>query len=309
MSEEKLRAIEVWLVTDGPRASALWRIQGELELNLGRLELARRAASGQEPADPDGLASSVRTSRAGLEKVVGDIDATAAQRRRAQDGIARAEKLIAGIGPARAGGMPVIARAAWGAARARADRMDKNAAGWTRITVHHSADPTPVVLDGSSAKSFEAVREIQKAHMQGKSTHYGDIGYHFVIDPYGRVMQGRELAFQGAHANGENNLQNIGICLIGNFDDERPTSAALEALERQIEELRARHKIPKSRVLAHRELRPTECPGKHLMRWLESYRGGAALPAAKQSIQARTPDRATAARRTTKPARPLNTVH
>ncbi len=108
--------------------------------------------------------------------------------------------------------------------------------------------------------------------MNGKTTHYGDIGYHFVIDPYGRLFEGRDLRYQGAHANGDNNVGNIGICLIGNFEKEKPTQAALDALEREIGALRQKYDIPRSRVYGHRELRATECPGDALMRWVERYR-------------------------------------
>ncbi len=292
LSERKLHDIEAWLVIDGPHASPLWRNEGELVLNLGRLEFARRAAkdggagpagAGDGSVEKTSLASQLRTSRAGLEGVVSDIDATLAQRRRAQDGIALSERMLAQATPNRLKGVAVIARSTWGAARAKADRMEKNSGGYTRITVHHSADPNPVALDGSTAKSYEAVREIQRAHMDGKNTQYGDIGYHFVIDPYGRVIEGRDLEWKGAHAYGDNNIQNIGICLIGNFDEDRPTQAALDALRRQIEELRARYGIAKDHVLGHRELRATECPGKYLMEWIRAYRGTGAAPEARST--------------------------
>jgi hypothetical protein len=289
LSEQKLHDIETWLVLDGPKSTPLWRIEGELVLNLGRLEFARRAAE-KGPSEPGegstkgaSVATQLRTARAGLEGVLSDIDATTAQRRRAQEGIAHSDKLLAQATPNRLKGVPVIARSTWGAAKPRADRMDKNKGGYTRITVHHSADPNPVELDGTTAKTYEAVREIQKAHMDGQKTHYGDIGYHFVIDPYGRVLEGRDLEWQGAHAYGDNNIQNIGICLIGNFDQEKPTQAALDALRREIEGLRAKYDIPKDHVLGHRELRHTDCPGKYLMEWVQSYRGTAASAEARST--------------------------
>lgn len=273
LSWEKLATIETWLATDGARARPLWRIEGELVLHLGRLEFARRDA-GKNAVDANALATRVRGAREGLEHVMSDIDATPAQRRRAQEGIARSGKLLNA-------GMPrpmpnakdgLVTRAMWGATRPRVDRMDKTDGAYTRITVHHSADPDPVPLDGSAARTYQAVREIQKAHMDGKTTHYGDIGYHFLIDPYGRLIEGRDLSFQGAHAYGDNNVQNIGICVIGNFEKDKPTAAALAALEKEIEYLRTRYKIPRSRVFGHRELRSTECPGENLMKWVEAYR-------------------------------------
>src|SRR4030095_2930575 len=152
------------------------------------------------------LSARVRTARAGLEHVMGDIDATSTQRKRATDGLARADRMLAQGGVARTAAMSVISRKAWGAAPARSDRMERTQGSYTRITVHHSADVDPPVLDGSSSKTFAAMREMQKAHMNGRT--FGDIGYHFVIDPYGRVLEGRELAYQGAHANGDNNVSN-----------------------------------------------------------------------------------------------------
>jgi hypothetical protein len=174
--------------------------------------------------------------------------------------------------------LPIIPRSQWGAMTAIAAHMDKNRGGWRRMTVHHSAERVPPELDGTFAESAAAVRSIQKAHMEGKETGYGDIGYHFVIDPYGRVFQGRDLAWQGAHAAGANNVQNIGICLIGNFDEEKPTKAALDRLRQLLDNLRSTWKIPRSQVFTHQELKSTECPGRNLARWVEAYRHTAVAP-------------------------------
>ncbi|MFN0008371.1 MAG: peptidoglycan recognition family protein, partial [Planctomycetota bacterium] len=159
-----------------------------------------------------------------------------------------------------------------GAKPAHPDHMDKNRGGYRRITVHHSAEREPPDLNGSVGQSAAAVRSIQKAHMDGKETGYGDIGYHFVIDPYGRVFEGRDLTWQGAHSAGANNVQNIGICLIGNFDEEKPTKAAVDKLRQLIDSMRSKYKIARSQVLTHQELKKTECPGRNLARWVEGYR-------------------------------------
>lgn len=301
LSWQKLVAIEKWLGTEGPYSTPLWRLEGELVLNLGRLEFARREMVDLKTAADAELPSRVRTARRGLEVVMADIDATGAQRRRAQDGIRRADRLLGtSTVPVPSGSVPVIARATWGALKPHLDRMEKTQGAYTRITVHHSADPNPVELDGTSARTYEAMREIQKAHMDGKTTQYGDIGYHFVIDPYGRLLEGRDIAYQGAHAYGDNNILNIGICLIGNFDKERPTKAALETLQRELDTLRQRYDIPKTRVYGHRELRSTECPGENLMRWVQTYRGG--------TVNASAPLKATSSNRKSSPAKSTRTV-
>ena len=114
---------------------------------------------------------------------------------------------------------------------------------------------------------------MQKSHMESKSPRWGDIGYHFLIDPAGHVFQGRDLVWQGAHAEGDNNIQNIGICLIGNFDEEQPSKAALESLRKLLDSLRKTYSIAKSAVLGHQDLKSTRCPGRHLEPWVRSYAG------------------------------------
>lgn len=271
LSWEKLKHIESWLATDAQRSTDEWRVEGELALNQGRLEFARRDAAKEEASAS--LASRLRTARAGFARVLGDLDASPQQRERARGGMTRADRLLASLAPAKKGpGVPVIARTAWGALPAHPERMDRTKGPYKKITVHHSADAEPVELDGTLAASAAAVRSIQRAHVNGKTTGYGDIGYHFLIDPSGRVIEGRDLAYQGAHAYGDNNIQNIGVCVLGNFDEDKPTRSALLSLRRVLEHLRKVYAIPRDRVYCHRELRNTVCPGKNLANWVESYR-------------------------------------
>ena len=139
--------------------------------------------------------------------------------------------------------------------------------------MHHSAPARGGNLSSPGSVPGELQR-IQRYHMEQTSPRCGDIGYHFLIDPWGEVYEGRELAWQGAHAGGVNNHGNIGICLLGNFEATRPSSAALESLERLLDELTAKYRIQKSesRILGHGELKTTVCPGRGLMAWVERYR-------------------------------------
>jgi N-acetyl-anhydromuramyl-L-alanine amidase AmpD len=145
--------------------------------------------------------------------------------------------------------------------------------GWSRITIHHSAKYSKEIGTPSSLNVAGAIKDIQTVHRRDEG--YGDIGYHFLIDPAGRIWQGRLLDWQGAHAGGENNVANIGICLFGNFNTERPDPRALAALEKLVDALCERHDIARSRVFGHRQLRSTECPGDALMAWVSRYAAGA----------------------------------
>ena len=274
----KLVDIESWLATRGPSGDPFWKVEGELALNQGRMELAKTEKTGQKATD-NARRARLYTSRAGFQRVIAGTEATPDQKKRAEVSLAQCNQQLGVQGGSAKLGLAVIPRARWGAMPANYSHMDKMRGGYRRITVHHSADREPPTLDGSVAASAAEVRSIQKAHMEGKETGYADIGYHFVIDPFGRVFQGRELPWQGAHAAGANNVQNMGVCLIGNFDEEKPTKPALDALKKLLDEQRTIWKIPRTQVLTHQELRSTECPGRNLARWVQTYRrAGTAAP-------------------------------
>jgi len=271
LSWSKLVAIETWLASEGYQADPFWRVEGELALNQGRLDLSRADPSGQKASEA-AVRARVRTARTGFQRVAQGDEGTPTQKKRALAMVASCDKILGTTPAGQAPALAVIPRSQWGAMPAHYDHMDKNRGGYKRITVHHSAEREPPDLNGSIAQSAAAVRSIQKAHMDGKDTGWGDIGYHYVIDPYGRVFEGREISWQGAHAAGANNIQNIGVCLIGNFDEERPTKAATDKLRQLLDNLRSTWKIPRNQVLTHQELKKTECPGRNLVPWVEGYR-------------------------------------
>jgi hypothetical protein len=132
---------------------------------------------------------------------------------------------------------------------------------WTAIVVHHSA------TEGGSVASIDAGHR-QKTDAGGKP--WLGIGYHFVdgnghslgdgeIQPTFRWQQ--QLA--GAHAGRrDENEHGIGICLIGNFDRAAPTDKQLAAVRGLVKTLAARYEIPTKRVVRHRDVGATACPGK-----------------------------------------------
>lgn len=163
-----------------------------------------------------------------------------------------------------------IRRAVWGALAERPREMDEASTMWKWITVHHSAMEVPTRVQGSQAVGHQAVREIQASHMNARD--YGDVGYHFLVDPAGRVYEGRSLKWQGAHASGDNNVGNIGICLLGNFENGPPTRQAQAALHGLVESLRSGFAIGATRVVGHGHWTSTKCPGRHLTAVLRRYR-------------------------------------
>lgn len=267
LSWNKLEEISTWLATHQENPGSYWHVEAELQLGLGRVEFASRESE-KDPATKTRL----RAARSGLARVVAQAEASPSQRKRAQDALTKVDRMLGARPTAKRMGIDLVSRAEWGAAPAHPEHMERNVGGWKRITVHHSAEREPPHLDGTLAASAAAVRSIQKAHIDGKETHYSDIGYHFVIDPYGKVFEGRELKYQGAHAYGDNNIQNIGVCLIGNFEEERPAQAALATLRTLLDKLRLENKISRRNVFTHKDLKNTECPGRFLVPWVERYK-------------------------------------
>jgi hypothetical protein len=283
---ERLERIDRWLGQDGLRAPSAERLQATLELAEGRVELTLR--------DGSSLALETRRTRlelaeTGFEQVVSDSLASAEQVERASAGLQAVDRLAqrpAGpvartdraTGPKRPD-LPsgVLPRSSWGAAPAGSN-ITAASGRWRRITLHHSAMTALPLVRGGLAASASELRGIQRIHQQDQD--WADIGYHFLIDPAGRVFEGRELRWQGAHAGSDsssgrnNNPDNIGVCLLGNFEVERPTPAALASLTQLLEQLRTRYQIPRSELHGHRHFKATECPGAHLASWLANYKAG-----------------------------------
>jgi N-acetyl-anhydromuramyl-L-alanine amidase AmpD len=105
------------------------------------------------------------------------------------------------------------------------------------------------------------LRNHQVHHMDVEG--WGDIGYHYVIAPGGQIFAGRSLFYIGSHVYG-NNTNNVGVCLMGSFDQHSPTPLALDALTRLLAFLCETYKISTSNVFGHRDFDATECPGDKL---------------------------------------------
>lgn len=129
---------------------------------------------------------------------------------------------------------------------------------WKYIIIHHSATG-----EGSSLA-------FHKAH---RAKGWDSVGYHFIIDngeggkPEGFIeITPRWLKqLDGAHCKAADmNIKAIGICLVGNFNEDRPSFAQREALDELVEKLRKYYKISPKNILRHGEVRgaQTDCPGR-----------------------------------------------
>ncbi len=177
------------------------------------------------------------------------------------------------VRPAGVGGQAfagAIPRSAWANGAPIPARMDP-LTGVSRITLHHDGmTPFASTSQGDAAARIDAIR---RAH---QSQGWGDVGYHFIIDPAGRVWEGRLLQFQGAHVK-DKNPGNIGIVCLGNFERQSPTPAQVESLRDFVRRVQAAYRIPASRIHTHRELASTLCPGGALQGRINMLRQGGAF--------------------------------
>ncbi len=56
----------------------------------------------------------------------------------------------------------------------------------------------------------------------------------------------------------------IGICLVGNFDVQRPTVAQQQSLAKLVAYLMKTYNIPPQRIVGHGMTKATDCPGRNI---------------------------------------------
>ncbi len=121
---------------------------------------------------------------------------------------------------------------------------------WDGIVIHHLGDP------------FGTPESIHRQHL---SWGYQGLGYHFVIGNGnglgdGEVHVGYRWAGQlpGAHVVGDagrqHNERSIGICLVGNGDNQPFTELQIRHLNRLVQRLQRELQIPRDQVVLHREV-------------------------------------------------------
>ncbi|MFL6077315.1 MAG: N-acetylmuramoyl-L-alanine amidase [Mycobacteriales bacterium] len=135
----------------------------------------------------------------------------------------------AGAGP---GAPPILGRAAWGADPKLMTWPPEYASTLKALTIHHSDDGSP----NGYAKS-DVPRILRAIYRYNAVTRgWGDIGYNFLVDRFGRIWEGRaggvDRPVVGAHAGGFNRAT-CGIAVLGNYNAapySDPARAAVAAL-------------------------------------------------------------------------------
>ncbi|XP_019877658.1 peptidoglycan-recognition protein 2 [Aethina tumida] len=165
----------------------------------------------------------------------------------------------------------IVSRSEWGARRAKGTTSLKiNPAPYAII---HHAD-TPPCTSESQCKS--RVKNVQDYHQNTRK--WDDIGYNFLIGGDGKVYEGRGWGLSGAHAPNYNS-KSIGICFIGKFDSVSPSEAQLQAARDLLSCGVDSGKLsPSYKLLGHKQVRQTSCPGNSLYAIIKQWPNWAPNP-------------------------------
>lgn len=134
---------------------------------------------------------------------------------------------------------------------------------WTHIVIHHSA---------GQYGNIEFLQQIHDERQAHEPLHA--IAYHYAIGngngmPDGEVGSDIRKRYNlwGAHMSLKNMTKNIfglGICVIGNLDQQAMSSKQYESLVALTKELMSKYGIPPENVHFHGKVsgEQTQCPGK-----------------------------------------------
>jgi hypothetical protein len=149
------------------------------------------------------------------------------------------------------GGMPALETVIWprGMAPSRS---------WRFIIIHHSAATTAAVKPSAPGRP-EALGE-------------DGVPYHFIIGRGTGPADGQVTATQqwieqldGALVRPANRPDlggdGVQICLVGDFDHQKPTPRQMTSLQLLVMSLRDRYNIPLELIVGHSEVNNTHCPG------------------------------------------------
>lgn len=157
----------------------------------------------------------------------------------------------------------IISKAEWGAKPATRNTTLPN--GLYYAVIHHTAGDNCF----TKATCILEIQGIQNYHQNILG--WDDIGYNFLIGGDGNIYEGRGWNVLGAHALNWNS-KSIGICLMGNYNNDQPTEDQIKAAKEILAEAVSRGQITSNYILkGHRQVGATECPGNNLFNEIKTW--------------------------------------
>ena len=155
----------------------------------------------------------------------------------------------------------IISRESWRAEKAKEYKTQTI----NSITVHHEG----TFFDTTKQDPKDFILKIQKYGM-GKQKNWADVPYHYFIDMDGLVYQGRSDSVMGESTTVEDVSGQLQIALLGNFEQQEPTTRQLNTLINFLIQLCDKYNLKASKIKIHKELSNTQCPGKNLYKYFEN---------------------------------------
>lgn len=115
------------------------------------------------------------------------------------------------INRARQGGMKFVERSDWRAHKNRSERMHGDW-DYSKIAIHHAGRSFSC---GTAALQLQDIQDMQMGRSAAASD---DIGYHYALDCFGTVFEGRDIRFKGENVHNYNTGL-IGIVLLEDLTD------------------------------------------------------------------------------------------
>jgi N-acetyl-anhydromuramyl-L-alanine amidase AmpD len=163
--------------------------------------------------------------------------------------------------PPRPAAPAIVAVEAWGGHSAPSAEAAQRI---THITLHHQGE---IWQPGTDIQAY--LRHLQQWSRETK--HWADIPYHYVIGPDGRIYAARPLA-QAGDTNTEYDPRGHAlVMLVGNFEEQQPTAAQLQAAVELTAWLAREHGLGPEAIASHKDYsHQTVCPGRNFYAYLES---------------------------------------
>ncbi len=206
-----------------------------------------------------------------------------------EDGPTQRDIVVAPASAGAAGAPSILPRSSWGARPPTAHPA--TTADLRLAVVHHSVNANSY----SAAQVPQLLRSIQAYHQDVKG--WNDFAYNFAVDRFGRVWEGRgggvSNVVLGGHSQGFN-TGTVGVVVLGDFRTAAPPSVAVEAVSKVIAWKFALHRVNPAttvpytsagsakypagrivtlpRIVGHRDVQATDCPGGQLQARLGTIR-------------------------------------
>ena len=179
-------------------------------------------------------------------------------------------------------------RAAWGADESLRTWVPRQGQ-FRGAVIHHTVNAN----NYTAANVPSILRGIYAFHAVSRG--WGDIGYNFLVDRFGRIWEGRFGGIDNqtiaAHAVGWN-TNTFGVSVIGNFETGTPSNEAIDALVRIIGwrfwrlginaggQMTINNRTT-STIVSHSDVGSTSCAGKNLISRIPAIRTRVAAEVAR----------------------------